>query len=330
MKKITAAITGVGAWVPEYRLTNHELETLVDTSDEWITTRTGIKERRILKEPGKGSSYMAVKAIQELLHKTKCDPKEIELIICTTVTPDMPFPATACIIADQIQATNAFAFDLMSACSGFLYGLVTASKFIESGSYKKIIVVGVDKMSSIIDYTNRDTCVIFGDGAGAVLLEPNTEGYGVIDASLKSDGSGCEFLHMKAGGSVKPASLETVAAREHFVYQNGSRVFKAAVNGMADITVQVMDKNNLKASDIAWLVPHQANKRIIDETARRMGITDDKVMLNIERYGNTTNATLPLCLWEWESRLRKGDNLILSAFGAGFSWGAVYMKWAYP
>lgn len=329
MKKITAAITAVGGWVPPDVLTNQDLEKMVDTTDEWITTRTGIKTRHILKEPGKGSSYMAVKAAQQILEKKQLDPREIDLVICATATPDLPFPATACIISDQLGAKNAFSFDLMSACSGFLYSLVTAAKFIETGQCKKVLLIGTDKMSSIIDYTNRETCVIFGDGAGAVLLEPNTEGYGVIDSILKTDGGGCEFLHMKAGGSVKPASHETVDAREHFVYQNGNPVFKAAVVNMADVSAQIMEKNNLKASDVAWLVPHQANKRIIDATANRMGVDDSKVMLNIERYGNTTNGTIPLCLWEWEKQLHKGDNLILAAFGAGFSWGSVYVKWAY-
>ncbi len=329
MKKITACITGVCGWVPDYVLTNQELEKMVDTTDEWITTRTGIKERRILKGEGLGTSFMAVKAAKDLLAKKKIDPLEIDAIICATATPDMPFPAMACTVADKLGAKNAFSFDLMAACSGFLYALVTGSKFIEAGGYKKILIIGADKMSSIIDYTNRETCVIFGDGAGAVLLEPNTEGFGIIDSILKTDGAGCEFLHMKAGGSIKPASIETVNAREHFVYQNGNPVFKAAITNMADVSAEIMEKNNLAGKDIAWLVPHQANKRIIDATAKRMGLDDSKVMLNIQKYGNTTNGTIPLCLWEWEKQLHKGDNLILAAFGAGFSWGAIYVKWQY-
>lgn len=329
MNKITAAITAVAGWVPPDVLTNQDLEKMVDTSDEWITTRTGIKQRHILKEPGKGTSYMAIKAAKQILEKKQLDPLEIDLVICATATPDLPFPATACIISDQLGAKNAFSFDLMSACSGFLYALVTAAKFIETGSCKKVLLIGADKMSSIVDYTNRETCVIFGDGAGAVLLEPNTEGYGVIDSILKTDGDGCQYLHMKAGGSARPATHETVTAREHFVYQNGNPVFKAAVVNMADVSAKIMEQNHLQAKDIAWLVPHQANKRIIDATANRMGIDDSKVMLNIERYGNTTCGTIPLCLWEWEKQLRKGDNLILAAFGAGFSWGAVYVKWGY-
>ena len=329
MKKINAAITGIEGYVPEYIMTNQELETFVDTNDEWITTRTGIKERRILKEDGKATSDLGVRALENLLKKTNTDPNEIELIICATATPDMIFPSTACIIADKIGAKNCFAFDLMAACSGFLYSIDTASKFIESGKYKKVIVIGADKMSSIIDYKDRATCIIFGDGAGAVLIEPSEEGLGLQDSILKSDGSGREFLHMKAGGSLKPASKETVEKREHFVYQDGQPVFKAAVKGMADVSEEIMNKNNLKSGDISWLVPHQANKRIIDATARRMGIGDEKIMLNIEKYGNTTNATIPLCLWDWEKKLKKGDNLILAAFGGGFTWGSIYLKWAY-
>lgn len=329
MTKIRAAITAVHAWVPEYVLTNQELEKLVDTNDEWIVSRTGIRERRILKEPGKGSSDIAVNAILPLLKKRGIDASELELIICATTTPDMQFPATANIIADKIGAKNAWGFDVNAACSGFIFSLVTASKFIESGQYKKVLVVGVDKMSSIIDYTDRATCVIFGDGGGAVLLEPNVDGYGIMDSITKVDGSGRVYLHQKAGGSVKPATAETVAAREHFVYQDGQPVFKFAVTNMADVSAAVMERNNLTGEDIAWLIPHQANKRIIDATARRMGLSDDKVTLNIERYGNTTNGTIPLCLWEWESKFKKGDNLIIAAFGGGFTWGAIYLKWAY-
>ncbi|MBG37986.1 MAG: 3-oxoacyl-ACP synthase [Flavobacteriales bacterium] len=328
MKKIHAAITGIQGYVPEYILNNKELEKLVDTNDEWITTRTGIKERRILKGQ-KGSSEMGVKAIEGLLKKTNTSAKEIDLIICATVTPDMLFPSTACLMADRIGAGNICAFDISAACSGFLYALTTASKFIESGTYKKVIVVGCDKMSSIIDYTDRTTCVLFGDGAGAVLLEPNSNGFGIVDYILKSDGSGAEFLKMKAGGSLYPATHETVDAREHFVYQDGQPVFKKAVKSMADVSEEIMKKNNLSSDDIAWLVPHQANKRIIDATSRRMGVGDDKVMLNIERYGNTTAGTIPLCLWDWENQLKKGDNLILAAFGGGFTWGSIYLKWAY-
>ena len=329
MTKITAAITGIQGYVPDYILTNTELESLVDTNDEWITTRTGIKERRILKGDGLASSDMGAEAIKGLLKKTNTKPEEIDLILCATATPDMIFPSTACIIADKVKATNAFAYDIMAACSGFLYSVATASKFIETGSYKKIIVVGTDKMSSIVDYTDRTTCIIFGDGAGAVLMEPNEEGYGVQDSILKSDGSGREFLYMKAGGSAKPASYQTVDDKEHFVFQDGQPVFKAAVKGMADVSEQIMNRNNLQSDDIAWLIPHQANKRIIDATARRMGVGDDKVMLNIEKYGNTTNGTIPLCIWEWENQLNKGDNIILAAFGGGFTWGSIYLKWAY-
>lgn len=329
MSKITAAITAVGGYVPEYRLTNKELEKMVDTNDEWIRTRTGIEERRILKGEGKASSDMAVPAVQDILRKKNLDPKEIDCIICATVTPDMVFPATANIVADKVGATNAWGFDISAACSGFLFALSTGASLIESGRYKKVLVVGVDKMSSIIDYTDRATCIIFGDGAGAVLLEPDTEGYGLIDSVLKSDGSGREFLHMKAGGSLKPASIETVTAREHYAFQEGKTVFKFAVVGMADVSAQIMERNNLTADDIAWLVPHQANLRIIDATAKRMGLPVEKVMVNITRYGNTTAATIPLCLWDWESQLKKGDNLVLAAFGGGFTWGASYIKWAY-
>jgi 3-oxoacyl-[acyl-carrier-protein] synthase-3 len=324
-----AAITCVGGYVPETKLTNFDLEKMVDTNDEWIRTRTGISERRILREPGKASSDMAVKAIEEILRKKNLDPLEIDCIICATVTPDMIFPATANIIGDKLGAKNAFGFDLGAACSGFLFALNTGAAFVETGKYKKVIVVGVDKMSSIIDYTDRATCIIFGDGAGAVLLEPNTEGNGVMDAILKSDGSGREYLHIKAGGSLKPASVESVMAKEHYAFQDGQPVFKFAVKGMADVSAELLEKNNLTGDDIAWLVPHQANLRIIDATANRAGIPMEKVMINIHKYGNTTAATIPLCLWEWESQLKKGDNLVLAAFGGGFTWGATWVKWAY-
>ena len=326
---LKAAITCVGGYVPETKLTNFDLEKMVDTNDEWIRTRTGISERRILREPGKASSDMAVKAIEEILRKKKLDPLEIDCIICATVTPDMVFPATANIIGDKIGAKNAFGFDLGAACSGFLFALNTGAAFVETGKYKKVIVVGVDKMSSIIDYTDRATCIIFGDGAGAVLLEPNHEGNGIMDAILKSDGSGREYLHIKAGGSLKPASVESVMAKEHYAFQDGQPVFKFAVKGMADVSAELLEKNNLTGDDIAWLVPHQANLRIIDATANRAGIPKEKVMINIHKYGNTTAATIPLCLWEWESQLKKGDNLILAAFGGGFTWGAAWVKWAY-
>ena len=329
MEKINAAITGVQGYVPDYVLTNKELETLVDTNDEWIVSRTGVKERRILKEEGKGSSELGTKAIKGLLAKTNTSADEIDLIICATATPDMVFPSTACIIANNIGAKNAFAYDLMAACSGFLFALSTASKFIETGTYKKVIVVGADKMSSIVDYTERATCIIFGDGAGAVLLEPTKDGLGIQDSILKSDGSGMEFLHMKAGGSAKPASHATIDAKEHYIFQDGQPVFKAAVKSMADVSEEIMERNNLSADDVAWLVPHQANKRIINATARRMGVGNEKVMLNIEKYGNTTNGTIPLCLWEWENKLNKGDNIILAAFGGGFTWGSIFIKWAY-
>lgn len=329
MNKITAAITGIHGYVPDYVLTNKELEGMVDTNDDWITTRTGIKERRILKGEGKGTSDLGVEAIKGLLKKTNTDVSEIDMIICATATPDMLFPSTACIIADKVGAINAFGYDLMAACSGFLYSLATASKFIESGANKKIIVVGADKMSSIVDYQDRATCIIFGDGAGAVLLEPSSDGLGVQDCILRSDGSGRNSLYLKAGGSVKPASHETVDAREHYAFQDGQTVFKSAVKNMADVSAEIMKKNNLSGDDVAWLVPHQANKRIIDATARRMGVGDEKVMLNIEKYGNTTNGTIPLCLWEWEHQLKKGDNIILAAFGGGFTWGSIYLKWAY-
>ena len=329
MDKIRAMLTGIQGYVPEYRLTNKELETLVDTNDEWIYTRTGIKERRILKGENQGTSVMGVEAIKGLLAKTNTDPMDIDLIICATVTPDMPFPATANIIADKVGAKKSFSFDISAACSGFLYALQIGSQFIQTGQHKKVIVVGADKMSSIVNYEDRTTCILFGDGAGAVLLEPTTEEFGIMDALLHSDGSGAPYLNMKAGGSMKPATHETVDAREHFAAQEGSTVFKFAVTNMADVSAAVMERNNLTSDDVAWLVPHQANKRIIDATSSRMGIGSDKVMMNIEKYGNTTAATLPLCLWDYESQLKKGDNLILAAFGGGFTWGAIYMKWGY-
>jgi len=329
MNKIHAAITAVNGYVPDYILTNQELETMVETNDEWITTRTGIKERRILKGEGLGTSDMAVPAVEGLLKKRGISAEEIELIIFCTTTPDMPFPATANILADKIGAKNAWGFDLQAACSGFIFGLSTGAQFIESGKHKKVLVVGGDKMSSIVNYKDRATCIIFGDGCGAVLLEPNEDGYGVIDSVLKSDGAGRAFLHMKAGGSMKPATHETVDAHEHFAYQEGQAVFKFAVTNMADVAAEVMERNDLQSEDIAWLVPHQANKRIIDATANRTGVSADKVIINIERYGNTTNGTIPLCLWEWESKFKKGDNLILAAFGGGFTWGSVFLKWAY-
>ncbi|MFI5451910.1 beta-ketoacyl-ACP synthase III [Pedobacter sp. UC225_61] len=329
MNKIHAAITAVHGYVPDYILTNKELETIVDTSDEWITSRTGIKERRILKGEGLGTSDMAVEAVNGLLKKRGIGAEEIELIIFCTTTPDFPFPASANILADKIGAKNAWGYDLQAACSGFIFGLSTGSQFIESGKHKKVLVVGGDKMSSIINYQDRTTCIIFGDGCGAVLLEPNEEGLGVQDSILRTDGSGRNYLGQKAGGSARPASAETVANNEHVVHQEGQAVFKFAVTNMADVAAEIMERNSLTSDDVAWLVPHQANKRIIDATASRMGVSTDKVMINIERYGNTTNGTIPLCLWEWESKLKKGDNLILAAFGGGFTWGSVYLKWAY-
>ncbi|GMV76867.1 MAG: 3-oxoacyl-[acyl-carrier-protein] synthase 3 [Chitinophagaceae bacterium] len=329
MNKITAAITAIGGYVPETKLTNADLEKMVDTNDEWIRTRTGISERRILKEKGKGVSDMIIPAVQQILTKKNLNPLDIDCIICATVTPDMVFPATANIVADKIGAKNAWGFDLEAACSGFLFALATGTAFIESGKYKKVVVVGADKMSAIVDYTDRNTCILFGDGAGAVLLEPNTEGNGIIDSILKTDGSGKEYLHMKSGGSVNPSSIETVTAREHFVYQEGKTVFKFAVKGMADVSAELLERNHLTGNDIAWLVPHQANLRIIDATTERLGLSKDKVMININRYGNTTAATIPLCLWEWEKQLKKGDNLVLAAFGGGFTWGAILLKWAY-
>ena len=327
--KITAAITGVGAYVPEYVLTNAELEKMVDTTDEWIVTRTGIKERRILKGDNQGTSVMGIKAVQQLLTKTNTRPEDIDLLICATTTPDLVFPATANIISAGVGITNAFSYDLQAACSGFLFALATGAQFIQSGLYKKVIVVGADKMSAIVDYTDRANCIIFGDGAGAVLLEPNTEGFGLLDQVLRTDGKGEQYLYQKAGGSRRPPSVETVTNREHFLYQEGATVFKFAVTKMADVAAEVMERNHLTKEDVAWLVPHQANKRIIDATANRMGVGSEKVMLNIDRYGNTTNATIPLCLSDYESQLRRGDNLILAAFGGGFTWGSIYIKWAY-
>ncbi|MFC6099917.1 beta-ketoacyl-ACP synthase III [Olivibacter domesticus] len=329
MSKIHAAITAVNGYVPEYILTNQELESMVDTNDEWITTRTGIKERRILKGEGKATSDMAVPAVEGLLKKRGISAEEIELIIFCTSTPDMPFPATANILADKIGAVNAWGFDLQAACSGFIYGLTTGAQFIESGKHKKVLVVGGDKMSSIINYEDRATCIIFGDGCGAVLLEPNTEGFGVLDAILKSDGSGKDFLNIKAGGSLMPATHQTVDEKLHYAFQEGRTVFKFAVTNMANVAAEIMDRNHLTSDDVSWLVPHQANKRIIDATAERMGLGSEKVMINIQRYGNTTSGTIPLCLWEWEKQLKKGDVLILAAFGGGFTWGSVYLKWAY-
>lgn len=329
MNKITAAITAVNGYVPEDVLTNEQLEKMVDTTDEWIQTRTGVKERRILKGKGLGTSDLGAEAVKGLLKKRGIGAGEIDLLICATATPDQQFPATANIITDKVGAKNAFGYDLSAACSGFLFALATGSKFIETGAYKKVVIVGADKMSAIVNYEDRTTCILFGDGAGAVLLEPNTEGNGIIDAVLKSDGSGRFFLQQKAGGSLKPASHETIDAKEHFVYQEGQAVFKFAVTNMADVAAEIMERNNLKAEDIAWLVPHQANKRIIDATANRMGVGSEKVMLNIQKYGNTTNGTIPLCLWEWEDQLKKGDNLVLAAFGGGFTWGSIYLKWAY-
>lgn len=324
---ISAAITGVQGYVPEDILSNEDLAKIVDTSDEWITTRTGIKERRILKEGG--SSDMASKSVEALLEKMNLDPMEIDLVVLATVTPDYPFPSTANVLCDKVGMKNAWGFDLKAACSGFIYALATGAQFIETGKYKKVIVVGVDKMTSIIDYQDRTTCVIFGDGAGAVLLEPNSEGNGVKDFILRSDGSGREFLIQPGGGSVYPPTHDTVEQRMHFVKQEGKQVFKFAVTNMAEVSAEIMEKNNLKSDDVDWLVPHQANLRIIDATAQRMGLSKDKVMINIEKYGNTTAATLPLCLWDYEKQLKKGDNIVLSAFGGGFTWGAVYLKWAY-
>ena len=327
--KLTAAITAVGGYVPEDKLTNFDLEKMVETNDEWIRTRTGIEERRILKGEGLATSDMVVPAVKMLCEKRGIHPEEIDCLIVGTVTPDHVFPATANIACDKLGAKNAWGFDVSAACSGFLYPLTLGASLIESGRYKKVVVCGADKMSAIINYNDRATCIIFGDGAGAVLLEPNEEGFGVLDSILKSDGSGCHYLHMKAGGSKKPATVESVLANEHYVYQEGQAVFKAAVKGMADVSAELLERNNLTGDDIAWLVPHQANLRIIDATASRMGLPKEKVMINIQRYGNTTAGTLPLCLWDWEKQLKKGDNLVLAAFGGGFTWGATWVKWAY-
>ena len=329
MQKITAAITAVGGYVPEYKLTNAILETMIDTNDEWIKTRTGIEERRILKGEGLATSDLCAPAVLELCKKRGISPEEIDCMICATVTPDMFFPATANIVCDKVGAVNAWGFDLSAACSGFLFAVTNGAALVESGRYKKVVIVGADKMSSIVDYTDRTTCILFGDGAGAILLEPSTDGDGVMDSLLKCDGTGRDFLHMKAGGSLKPPSLETIAAKEHYIYQAGPQVFKAAVKGMADAAYDLLKRNNLTGDDIAWLVPHQANKRIIDATADRMGLSHDKVMLNIQRYGNTTAATIPLCLWDWEKQLHKGDKIVFAAFGGGFTWGATLVIWAY-
>jgi len=329
MSKITAAITAVGKYVPDFVLSNKLLETMVDTNDEWITTRTGIKERRILKEKGKGSSFMAIEAANDLISKTNLDPNEIELVIVATATPDMQAASTSAFVATKIGATKAFSFDLISACSSFLYGMSTAASYIESGKYKKVLLIGADMNSSMIDYTDRATCIIFGDGAGAVLFEPNQEGLGIQDEYLRTDGNGREFLQVAAGGSVMPASEETVLNKQHFVHQDGRTVFKYAVSKMADVSEKVLERNNLSQDDIAWLAPHQANKRIIEATASRMKLDINKVMMNIHKYGNTTSATLPLLLNDYESKLRKGDNIIFTAFGGGFSWGAIFLKWAY-
>lgn len=329
MTKVNAIITGVAGYTPNYVLTNEELSQMVDTSDEWIMQRIGVKERRILKEEGKATSDMAVFAVKDLLKKTKVNPKEVDLLICATITPDRLFPNASNLIAFKTGMKNAYSYDLAAACSGFLFGLETAANAIKSGSAKKVVLVGADKMSSIVDYTDRNTCAIFGDGAAAVMLEPTSEDLGIINYIFGVDGKGETHLHMKAGGSLRPASCETVENREHFVYQEGQYVFKEAVSKMADVSIEIMKKNNIKPEDLAWLVPHQANMRIIEATARRMGITKDQVMINIENYGNTTAATIPLCLWDYEKQLRKGDNIILAAFGGGYTWGALYLKWAY-
>jgi 3-oxoacyl-[acyl-carrier-protein] synthase III len=329
MTKITAAITAVGGYVPEFVLSNKVLESMVDTNDEWITSRTGIKERRILKGDKLGTSFLAIKAAQNLIQKSGINPKEIDLVIVASTTPDMPVAATAVYVATQIGAINAFAYDTQAACSGFLFGMSTASAYIESGRYKKILVIGADKMSSIIDYTDRATCIIFGDGAGAVLFEPNYEGLGLQDEYLRSDGIGRDYLKVDAGGSLLPSSKETVENRQHYVFQDGKTVFKYAVTGMADVSAKIMERNNLTKEDVNWLVAHQANKRIIDATASRMELDESKVLVNIEKYGNTTSATLPLLLHDFESKFKKGDNIIFAAFGGGFTWGAIYLKWAY-
>ena len=329
MSRITAAITAVGKYLPDYVLTNKELETLVETNDDWITTRTGIKERRILKEPNKGTSFMAIRAAQDLLSKSKINPEEIDMVIVATATPDLPVASTAVYTATQIGATNAFAYDLQAACSSFLYGMSTAASYIESGRYKKVLLIGADKMSSIIDYSDRATCIIFGDGAGAVLFEPNSNGLGLQDEYLRSDGSGREFLKIEAGGSILPPSESTIKNGQHFVHQEGKTVFKFAVSNMADVAEKMLLRNSLSNDDVNWLVPHQANKRIIEATAKRVNLDSSKVMMNIHKYGNTTSATLPLLLADYENQLKKGDNLIFAAFGGGFTWGAIYLKWAY-
>jgi len=329
MTKISAAITAVGAYVPEFRLTNKILETMMDTNDEWITTRTGIKERRILKDKDKGTSYLAIKAAEDLLRKGNIDPKEIDLVLLGTATPDLPVASTAVYVATKIGAVNAFAYDIQAACCNFLYGMSTAARYIESGKYKKVLLIGADKMSSILDYTDRTTCIIFGDGAGAVLFEPNTEGFGLQDEYLRSDGTGREFLKIEAGGSLLPPTEETVKNKQHYVYQDGKSVFKFAVTNMADAAALIMERNDLTHDDVQWLVPHQANKRIIDATANRMSLEPSKVMMNIQKYGNTTSATLPLLLSDYEQQLKKGDNLVFAAFGGGFTWGSIYLKWAY-
>ena len=329
MSRITAAITAVGKYLPDYVLTNKELETLVETNDDWITTRTGIKERRILKEPNKGTSFMAIRAAQDLLSKSKINPEEIDMVIVATATPDLPVASTAVYTATEIGATNAFAYDLQAACSSFLYGMSTAASYIESGRYKKVLLIGADKMSSIIDYSDRATCIIFGDGAGAVLFEPNSNGLGLQDEYLRSDGSGREFLKIEAGGSILPPSESTIKNGQHFVHQEGKTVFKFAVSNMADVAEKMLLRNSLSNDDVNWLVPHQANKRIIEATAKRVDLDNSKVMMNIHNYGNTTSATLPLLLADYENQLKKGDNLIFAAFGGGFTWGAIYLKWAY-
>ncbi len=329
MNKITAAITAVGGYVPDFVLSNKVLETMVDTNDEWILTRTGISERRLLKEPGKGTSYLAIKAAQDLLKRKNINPAEIDLLIMATATPDLPVAATGVYVATQIGAVNAFSIDLQAACSSFLFGMSTAAAYIESGKYKKVLLIGADKMSSIIDYTDRATCIIFGDGAGAVLFEPNNEGLGVQDEVLVSDGIGREYLKIDAGGSILPTTMETVENGQHAVFQDGKTVFKYAVSGMADVSEKIMQRNNLTHDDVNWLVAHQANKRIIDATASRMGVDEDKVLINIQKYGNTTSATLPLLLSDFENKFKKGDNLIFAAFGGGFTWGSIYLKWAY-
>ena len=329
MSKITAAITAVGAYVPEYVLTNQILETMVDTNDDWITSRTGIKERRILKDPDKGTSYLAIKAVENLIDKSGLNPEEVDLVLVASATPDMPVASTAAYVATQIGAVNAFSYDIQAACSSFLYGMSTASAYIESGRYKKILLIGADKMSSIIDYTDRTTCIIFGDGGGAVLFEPNHEGLGLQDEYLRTDGIGREFLKIDAGGSLMPPTAETIANKKHYVKQDGKTVFKFAVSNMADVSERIMQRNDLSRDDVNWLIAHQANKRIIDATAKRMNLEEDKVLMNIQRYGNTTSATLPLLMSDYEKNLKKGDNIIFAAFGGGFTWGSIYLKWAY-